>query len=335
MILLPGDVDACSFNDDPSPDTRITSGAKVSVSAQVIRELPLNWYFDLLLTRGASSGELKSTIVWLNFCERPISEQNWIWKGLSKVRIHIVDPRHYQDSTDHILRSTMNRHDAPELFRQWAQERKPFVKPLLDALRRHTAEQIVEDSAAGRAHSLASYLSDNLFGDSQRDSVLDISTFGNDTKPLIRHATQWAAKSAATFHEAVDAFYDLDGELEHYRYFPNDLIRRKMQARILDRHAFDKGDAQQIERLEDARTKILGVLRQYEAVNLAVAQRHIQIESSGSYLVQAADIAAGFASKLLEIEGPVRVATSFEYVTYNGRRLSQADAEAEEKRRWK
>jgi hypothetical protein len=46
-----------------------------------------------------------------------------------------------------------------------------------------------------------------------------------------------------------------------------------------------------------------------------------------SYLVQTADIAAGFASKLLEVGGLLRVATIFEYVTYNGARLTQADAE--------
>src|SRR5207244_783920 len=105
-----------------------------------------------------------------NFHERPREEQNRVWKGLSKVRIHIVDPHHYQESADNILRSATKRHDAPELLRQWAQEGRPFAKPFLDILRRHTAKRIVEDSAAGRAHSLAFYLTDTPFAGSEQDA---------------------------------------------------------------------------------------------------------------------------------------------------------------------
>ena len=95
MILLPGDPDARSFNDDSSPDTRVTSNLKVSVDAQVIPGSSLAWYYDLLLTCGQSTGELKSSVVWEKFRDRPTEEQERIWKGLSKVRIHIVDPRPY------------------------------------------------------------------------------------------------------------------------------------------------------------------------------------------------------------------------------------------------
>ena len=48
--------------------------------------------------------------------------------------------------------------------------------------------------------------------------------------------------------------------------------------------------------------------------------------------MQAADVAAGIASKLLETENLVAVVKSFEYVTYNGRRLSVSDAEEETRR---
>jgi hypothetical protein len=343
MILLPGDADARSFNDDSSPDTRVTSNLKVSVDAQVIPGSSLAWYYDLLLTCGPSSGELKSSVVWEKFRERPNEEQERILKGLSKVRIHIVDPRPYKESADDILRAMMKRHDAPEVLAQWRKEGKPEASFLNQSLTRFTAQRIVDDSSAGRAHSLAYYAADMLIGSVDVESVIDVHSFGPDTKPLLRQATQWAAKSAATFHEAVEIFVGVDAEFEFYRFAPDEFLRKKMKARILDKHAFDKGDAKQIERLENAREKVLDVLQTSEATdpfgvrrpNAAAIRKHVELDSSSSFLVQAADIAAGFASKLLEIGGLVRVATTFEYVTYNGVRLTQADAEREQRARWR
>ena len=331
MILLPGDAEARSFNDDSSPDTRVTSNLKVSVDAQVIPGSSLAWYYDLLLMCGPSSGELKSSIVWEKFRDRPNEEQTRIWKGLSKVRIHIVDPRPYKESTDAFLRRLMNRHDAPHLLAQWKKEGKPEASYLNSVLTRFAAQRIVDDSSAGRAHAMAYYAADMLIGPVDIGSVIDVASFGSDTKPLLRQATQWAAKSAATFHEAVEIF---EAEVDFYGAMPDELLRRKMKARILDKHAFDKGDGKQIERLESARGTVLNVLQTIDVdpfanpkPNPPAVPKHIDVDSSISYLVQTADIAAGFASKLLEVGGLVRVATIFEYVTYNGVRLTQADAE--------
>jgi hypothetical protein len=59
---------------------------------------------------------------------------------------------------------------------------------------------------------------------------------------------------------------------------------------------------------------------------------YIEVESSESYYVQAADFAAGIASDLFSRERLTGVVLRFEYVTYNGRRISLADAEEEIKR---
>jgi hypothetical protein len=340
MILLPGDADARSFNDDSSPDTRLTSNLKVSVDAQVIPGSSLAWYYDLLSACGPTSGELKSSVVWEKFRDRPSEEQQRIWNGLSKVRIHIVDPRPYKETADNILRAVMKRHDAPELVSQGRKEGKPEASFLNQSLTRFAAQQIVDDSSAGRAHSLAYYAADMLIGSVDVGPVIDVGSFGSDTKPLLRQATQWAAKSAATFHEAVEIFMGVDEEFEFYRHAPDEFLRRKMKARILDKHAFDKGDAKQIERLENARDKVLDVLQTFGASPFdprpmtSAARRHVEVDSSGSFLVQAADIAAGFASKLLEMGGLIRVVMIFEYVTHNGARLTQADAEREQRARW-
>src|SRR5713226_9168957 len=122
MIIQCGDADAVSFNDDSSPHASLTSGFKVAVDAQVIRDRHLDWFFRLLKFGVGIPGELKSSGVWTQFENLPRDERVRIWLGLSKVRIHIVDPRPYSNDADDILRSAWGRRDAPEILRRYKLE---------------------------------------------------------------------------------------------------------------------------------------------------------------------------------------------------------------------
>ena len=51
------------------------------------------------------------------------------------------------------------------------------------------------------------------------------------------------------------------------------------------------------------------------------------MESKESYYIQAADFAAGIAADLYAKEKVIGLVNRFEYVTYNGERLSRTDAE--------
>jgi hypothetical protein len=55
----------------------------------------------------------------------------------------------------------------------------------------------------------------------------------------------------------------------------------------------------------------------------------VPVESRESFYIQAADIAAGIASQIYGIHGLIGVLEKFEYVTYNGIRVSRSDAEEE------
>jgi hypothetical protein len=55
--------------------------------------------------------------------------------------------------------------------------------------------------------------------------------------------------------------------------------------------------------------------------------RYRQIKSHESSFIQTADVAAGFATRLMDTDGLIGVVSRFEYVTYNGARLSRSDAE--------
>jgi len=83
-----------------------------------------------------------------------------------------------------------------------------------------------------------------------------------------------------------------------------------------------------LELLESARENILKNLSEPYEFQLE-AKPYSQTDCKDSFQVQAADIAAGIASKILETLNLVAVVSSFEYVTYNGRRLSVNEAEEE------
>ena len=128
------------------------------------------------------------------------------------------------------------------------------------------------------------------------------------------------------------------GRVKGARFFQTDIIKKRMKACILNTHVLDEGNQKQVDLLERARGNILTNLTEPVPDESAFETRiettpYSQVKSTDSFLVQAADIAAGIASKLLETQGLVAVVGSFEYVTYNGRRLSITDAEEETRRR--
>ena len=237
-----------------------------------------------------------------------------------------MDPRPYRKSYEDILRTILPSRDPTTFLQQQVAAKEPTAVWLSTRAHVFTAERILDDSIGARVHSVSRFLSerhfvtmDGEFG----DQILGLTDFGNDVKPLVRKVSSWAAKSAATFHEALDCFLSFDEEL---RYFPDQIIRRRMKARVLKNHTFDKGDQKHLELLESARENILKNLSEPYEFQLE-AKPYSQTDSKDSFLVQAADIAAGIASKILETLNLVAVVSSFEYVTYNGRRLSVSDAE--------
>jgi len=331
-VIKPGDADAVSFNDDSSPDTRQTAREKVVINAQVFPGTSLDWYYRVLQLCASIPGELKSADVWLRFRTLNGENKDRIWAGLSKVRIHIIDPRPYRKSFNNIVKKMLACDDPATFLQRQRAANDPRAIWLSVRSQVFTAERILNDSVGVRVHNVSKFLSGGLFHVAgtrdAEDQVLDLSEFGNEAKPLVGTVSAWAAKSAATFHEALDCFVNVDPET---RFFSDDIIKKRMRARVLDTHAFDKGHQTHIELLESARDNILTNLSEPTLDGRGeanpAAKPYLETDSKASYFVQAGDIAAGVASKLLETENLVAVVTSFEYVTYNGNRLSVSDAE--------
>jgi hypothetical protein len=334
VIILPGYDDVVSFNDDTSVDGRVCPGPKNAINAQVIREGGLDWFFRLLLLCPDISGEVKTSEVWPQFCSLRSDERELIWAGLSKVHIHIVDPRPYVERTNDVLRESWRRRDAPELLARMRGEGKYVANWFSAELAKFTADSILWDSTAARVHHLGRALgptypffdSEGLSGDER--TPINVDDFPNNPRSIVRSVTAWSAKSAAAFEPALHCIEDLEEEIELYRFLPEQLIKRRMESRILSRHAFDEGNQRHIELLEDARLSILKTLSSSESwCPLNPQQGYPQFKSRESFFGQAADIAAGIATHVMEAQALVATVSQFEYVTYNGIRVSRKDAE--------
>ena len=161
-LLASGDEDAVSFSDDSSPDSRMTSGHRVSITGQVIRELSLNWYYDLIKYFPDVPGELKSESVVVRFNSMPLRTRDEIWSQLGHVRIHIVDPRPYRDQTENLLRESWRDKHAPALLQRAASEGQPWARRLARMMAELVAESIVQDSPATRVLEFSRLIRDEL-----------------------------------------------------------------------------------------------------------------------------------------------------------------------------
>jgi hypothetical protein len=100
---------------------------------------------------------------------------------------------------------------------------------------------------------------------------------------------------------------------------------------LLDTHAFDKGDEQQMRVLEKVRAKLIDSLTSHDPLSRVYRSQtekmYCEVDSRESFFGQAADIAAGIASTLFERGGIAAVVAKFEHVTHNGRRVGPTEVD--------
>jgi hypothetical protein len=346
VIIFTGNSDAVSFTDEGSPDTRIT-GDKVSIEGQVNRNLSLDWYYRIIQLFPDVQGELKSKEVADRFNNLPNEIRTVIWTGMRRVKIHIVDPRSHQHRINNIVRQVWKDDHAPQLLAQLEKEGNPHAKQMLSFLRDMVADSILQDSTAIRVQSLGRAFLDP-FGLSEPPESLG-SLFVRFPKPsqplvstqdfrkpkrLIQDVTSWSAKSAVAFHSALEAGTSTHDLFDRARFVDGDVLRRKMAAQLLPVHAFDDGNQKHLNLLDEKRSQVFRELAAHDHVYGLIVKRPsiVPVESRESFYVQAADIAVGIACQIYAREGLIGVLDRFEYVTYNGARVSRSDAEEEMRR---
>ena len=142
----------------------------------------------------------------------------------------------------------------------------------------------------------------------------DVEPFRKRRSNIIGQVSDYVSASASVFTPATD---ELMGSTSPAR-------RWGASNALYDSHAFDGGNRQQLDRIEDQRDEVIGQTR---APFYSMQPKPlVELESKNSPYVQGADIAAGIAKELWSRFSLVQVARHFHYVTYNSVRLTIADA---------
>jgi hypothetical protein len=340
VIIFDGNGEAISFNDDSSPRTDQTGGTKVCINAQVDRGLSLEWFYKLLALFPDFPDEFKSAIVVGKFNDLPVETRAIVWRSLTKVRLHIVDPRpHYREMEDW-LRGVLNTDSPLDALRQMDLDRDPRSPLIRNFMRRMVGDSLLYESAPRRAQSLARIMSDpfalaapelsSRFGNSlEPEPLIGLADFGRPgDRHLVGSIASWSAKASAAFHAALDVVKipDENDFMMHYDFGRH--MRGRMAQELIPAHAFDQGNRAHIRLLQDTRDSVLEELTANDAFYRVIRRPSFpELESKESYYIQAADFAAGIAADLFSKEKLIGVVNRFEYVTYNGERLSRADAE--------
>ncbi len=352
MFILTGSEAAVSFTDDTSPNLSTEPDRRVSIHAQVIRETPLDWYYDILKMNQGITGELKSDQVLANFSNSSKSIQDKIWAGMKTVRLSVVDTLPHQAPYVQSLKDALKRDDALDVIKDGAKKGDDFSKRILQMMSETTTKMVIESSPAKQFMWTARFMRNppGTFGyylNSTKDErycsryiddfdfpleTLEPEIFGTKPSTSVTRAVKWTSKSGSLFNYAIDELYENGyyGDSLHYQY--------RVYRSLRHSHAFDDGDDQAMAWMGQSREEVLRRVApqvfMYHPESLPVSSSLQKISSDKSYFTQASDIAAGFARQFYEREGIVALAINFEHVTFNGFRISQNEAE-EKMRKWK
>jgi len=339
MIIVSELSEAVSFTDDTSPNLNGWQDRSVSIHAQVLKEKPLDWYYDLLRLYPNNSREIKSSIILSEFQNLPQIMKERIWAGMKEVVVNVVDSLFYQSQFKELLQAIFRKDNALELLKNDARSGKGFAKEMLKRLDEHIARNILFDSPSRKLKSLANIRKNftggygyrqNMFKYSSNMDIdkIDLSPFEKQKKSMANMATKWTSKSGSVFSRAIDQVKD---------YSAPDFFSWKIKTlkHLSESHAFDEGDSKSIDWIEEERGKIVNDVFLYDfPIDYFGIQKLQEVSSENSFHIQAADIAAGFARVIYERYGLEKLVIKFDHVTFNGQRINENDLE-EKVRQWK
>jgi hypothetical protein len=334
MVLTAGSPDALSFTDDTSlPNV----GAKVSIHAQVIRELPLDWYYALLRRAPSHTGELKSTVIVEVFFTLPESERRRVLGTLKAVRIHVTDPRPYTHDVDELLSDIVPGGDVHGFIERLDRAQQQVAE---NARRNLIARRMLRDAPPQQIklkHLLWEYQAGLRISTSQRGRFIDtelmpyfeppapeefdLAPFERGQKNAVNVLSAFLSKSESVFCEARDR---MDKFIESGTQSPLS-VAVELSTILSESHAFDKGDTREVKWIDGERHGVVRSIDRYEMVPYRPAELS-EVDSRGSFLGQAADFAVGIAREIWSRHSLPHLVDTYDYVTYNGRRISESEA---------
>jgi hypothetical protein len=336
MILSAGPLDSVSFTDDASLDQRKTDRSKVSIHCQARRERPLDWYYSLLRRSPSKSGEIKSRDVIDTFFSLAMPEKRKVLRTLKFVRVNITDPRPYKTDLEAMLGSIIPGVSAKEFLVRLDQAEKRAAEKVRRKAREFVAQQMLWDSPSERLrlrHSAMTWFPEvpewMTTGHRRRSTELrefDLTVFEDETQVNLNWISVFVSKSGSVFYPALDA---LDEVSEQLQWPATAWDFWGVHRALRDFHVFDDGNRKAITWVDHKRIEALSSTDPHSQLRFGSAPKALAaIDSKDSFFLQAADFAARIVTALWERQTLVEVARSFEYVTYNGRRIGEVEAAA-------
>lgn len=335
-MQMPGNapVDPASFSDDTSLPH---AGATVSIHAQILPGQPLDWFYTLLTRAPNHLGEPKSTLIVQVFFSLPAEERRTVLATLKSARIHISDPRPYIRSVDEALADVLHA-NVPGFIQQLDRAQQQNAEK---ARRKMIAEAMLDD-APPRQIGLRYRVWELESGTRYTTPVLpnrflaseflpykppeppkrfDFAPFERRKKNVVNVVSPYLSKSQAVFGEAMDI---LDRAIASRDASP--LLFSASLCRLLAAsHAFDKGNTQQVAWIDGQRRDLMNRIDQHGLFDKEPGPLS-ELDSQESPLIRAADFAAGIAREVWYRNSLPHLTGTFDYVTYNGKRLSETDA---------
>lgn len=332
MIILSGSDTAVSFTDETSIDARQTNNQKVSVHAEIVREKPYDWFLKILSYFPDVKGELKSNRVVVGYFNLQESERNYINSTLKFARIHIVDPRPYISDVKKAINKILPNKNVDLFLNELSVKQKQAAEELAENLNILAAQNMYFDAP----HRKLKFYTESFqrfygYGYSRFINTGEKDDFEHfDHKPFlnkkgrirIENLTHYLSKSGSVFMDAIDEAKNAPDML----FSPVSKI--KLVKTLSKGRAFDAGNDKALKWIDERRQESIRAADQFSHYRWLLNSQPLEsIDSKKSTFIQAADIAAGIAKAVYERFGIVGIVKLFEYTNYNGKRISQNDAE--------
>jgi hypothetical protein len=255
---------------------------------------------------------------------------------LKSVRIHITDPRPYEREVDEALSYTRPRGGVPGFVRcpdgarrEAENERRRLIarRMLQDGPPQQVRLKRLLWDCEAQLRMLVRHLEpamdDELtpYFEEEPPWEFDLRPFERSRKSIVNVLSGFLSKSGSVFCEAVGRA----DEIIERGVQPPRLAAFQLYEILSAPHAFDKGDNQELRWIDGERRD---VMTRIDRCGIFQFQPHelTEVDSNDSFLVQAADFAAGIARETWHRASLPRLVGVFDYVTYNGRRICESEA---------
>jgi hypothetical protein len=164
----------------------------------------------------------------------------------------------------------------------------------------------------------------DLSTEPEPETDFDLAPFQHKNANMLNDVANFSSASASVFSSAIDRFDEARGDY----LFASPMAGPYLINNALGRsHAFDEGNSRAVKWIEERRSDVLAQIDRQNVFYPAFLPEPLQeLSSAKSYEIQAADIAASIARELWYRNTLPYLLLHFDYVTYNGERLSEGQA---------